>query len=392
MDILILADFLGPLDGTFNSRFLYLGDMLAKEHEVEIVTSDFDHGAKAYFDYEIEKHDFKITMLHEGAYPTNVCLQRFYGHYVWGRNVRKYLAGRKKPDVIFCAIPTLMASYEAAKYCEKNGVRFVIDIQDLWPEAFQMVFNVPVLSQIIFAPFNFLANGIYKRADGICGVSDTYCERALKVNKKCKKGTTVFLGTELDTFDQYAAGTPIIPDKEGEVRLAYCGTLGASYDLTCVIDAIEKLGDPNLHFVVMGDGPKKEEFETRAKEKKINATFTGRLQYEAMCCLLSHCDITINPIMHLAAQSIINKHADYAASGLPVISTQESEEYRKLVEDYDMGFNCENGNIGELANKLRTLIKDPQLRKRMGKNARKCASEKFDRKRTYKHLIKEITG
>ena len=392
MDILILADFLGPLDGTFNSRFLYLGDMLAKEHEVEIVTSDFDHGAKAYFDYEIEKHDFKITMLHEGAYPTNVCLQRFYGHYVWGRNVRKYLAGRKKPDVIFCAIPTLKASYEAAKYCEKNGVRFVIDIQDLWPEAFQMVFNVPVLSQIIFAPFNFLANGIYKRADGICGVSDTYCERALNVNKKCKKGTTVFLGTELDTFDQYAAGTPIIPDKEGEVRLAYCGTLGASYDLTCVIDAIEKLGDPNLHFVVMGDGPKKEEFETRAKEKKINATFTGRLQYEAMCCLLSHCDITINPIMHLAAQSIINKHADYAASGLPVISTQESEEYRKLVEDYDMGFNCENGNIGELANKLRTLIKDPQLRKRMGKNARKCASEKFDRKRTYKHLIKEITG
>ena len=392
MDILILADFLGPLDGTFNSRFLYLGDMLAKEHEVEIVTSDFDHGAKAYFDYEIEKHDFKITMLHEGAYPTNVCLQRFYGHYVWGRTVRKYLAGRKKPDVIFCAIPTLKASYEAAKYCEKNGVRFVIDIQDLWPEAFQMVFNVPVLSQIIFAPFNFLANGIYKRADGICGVSDTYCERALKVNKKCKKGTTVFLGTELDTFDQYAAGTPIIPDKEGEVRLAYCGTLGASYDLTCVIDAIEKLGDPNLHFVVMGDGPKKEEFETRAKEKKINATFTGRLQYEAMCCLLSHCDITINPIMHLAAQSIINKHADYAASGLPVISTQESEEYRKLVEDYDMGFNCENGNIAELADKLGALIKDPQLRKRMGRNARKCASEKFDRKRTYKHLIKEITG
>ena len=392
MDILILADFLGPLDGTFNSRFLYLGDMLAKEHEVEIVTSDFDHGAKAYFDYEIEKHDFKITMLHEGAYPTNVCLQRFYGHYVWGRNVRKYLAGRKKPDVIFCAIPTLMASYEAAKYCEKNGVRFVIDIQDLWPEAFQMVFNIPVVSQVIFAPFTFLANGIYKRADGICGVSDTYCERALKVNKKCKKGTTVFLGTELDTFDQYAAGTPIIPDKEGEVRLAYCGTLGASYDLTCVIDAIEKLNDPSLRFVVMGDGPKKEEFENRAKEKKINATFTGRLQYEAMCCLLSHCDITINPIMHLAAQSIINKHADYAASGLPVISTQESEEYRKLVEDYDMGFNCENGNIAELADKLGALIKDPQLRKRMGRNARKCASEKFDRKRTYKHLIKEITG
>lgn len=46
MDILILADFLGPLDGTFNSRFLYLGDMLAKEHEVEIVTSDSTMGPR----------------------------------------------------------------------------------------------------------------------------------------------------------------------------------------------------------------------------------------------------------------------------------------------------------------------------------------------------------
>ena len=84
MDILILADFLGPLDGTFNSRFLYLGDMLAKEHEVEIVTSDFDHGAKAYFDYEIEKHDFKITMLHK-VFPT-------FSTWQAGRNRTSYSA------------------------------------------------------------------------------------------------------------------------------------------------------------------------------------------------------------------------------------------------------------------------------------------------------------
>ena len=46
MDIIILADFLDPLDGTFNSRFLYLADMLAKDHDVEIITSVFDNGKK----------------------------------------------------------------------------------------------------------------------------------------------------------------------------------------------------------------------------------------------------------------------------------------------------------------------------------------------------------
>lgn len=48
MDIIILADFLGSLDGIFNSRFLYLADMLAKGHYVEIITSDFDNGKKLY--------------------------------------------------------------------------------------------------------------------------------------------------------------------------------------------------------------------------------------------------------------------------------------------------------------------------------------------------------
>ena len=100
-DIVILADFLGPLDGTFNSRFLYLADMLSENDDVEVITSDFDHGEKAYFHHEIEKHKYPITMLHEGQYPTNVCLSRFRAHYIWGQNVKHYLESRKKPDVIY---------------------------------------------------------------------------------------------------------------------------------------------------------------------------------------------------------------------------------------------------------------------------------------------------
>lgn len=389
-DIVIIADFCGPLDGTFNSRFLYLANMLVKENKVEIVTSDFDHASKKYFYCEIEKHDYQITMLHEGAYSTNVCLRRFYGHYLWGRNVKKYLKRRKRPDVVYCAVPTLTASYEAARYCEKNGVRFVIDIQDLWPEAFQMVFNIPIISDIIFAPFSYLANGIYKRADAICAVSDTYCQRALKVSKKCSEATTVFLGTELAIFDKYVNENRVQEKHKGEIWLAYCGTLGASYDLTIVFDALALLDKSNLYFIVMGDGPRKEEFEEYSKNKGINTIFTGRLKYSEMCRLLSACDITVNPITHLAAQSIINKHSDYAASGLPVVSTQESEEYRRLIDSYQMGFNCNNDDVEDLSEKIKYLIEHDELREKMGSNARRCAEERFDRGRTYADLVSAI--
>lgn len=71
-----------------------------------------------------------------------------------------------------------------------------------------------------------------------------------------------------------------------------------------------------------------------------------------MCGILKSCDIAVNPIMHGAAQSIINKHADYAASGIPVLNTQESKEYRKLVDEYKMGFNCDSNDANDLAKKF----------------------------------------
>lgn len=389
-DIVILADFCGPLDGTFNSRFLYLADMLAKDNDVEIVTSDFNHGSKDYFHYEIEKHDYTITMLHEGSYPKNICLRRFYGHYIWGKSVKKYLKCRKKPDVIYCAIPPLLASYEAAKFCDSNSIRFVIDIQDLWPEAFQMAFHIPFISRIAFLPFTALSNGIYKRADAICAVSDTYCDRARIVNKKVKDTTTVFLGTELISFDRYASKAPLLKKDNKEIWVAYCGTLGNSYDLTCAIDALAILDNPQLRFIVMGDGPRKIEFKEHALKKKVRAEFTGSLSYADMCSMLCACDITINPITHMASQSIINKHGDYAASGLPVISTQENSEYQQLIENYNMGFNCKNNNAEDVASKLGLLVYNKELRLEMGKNARRCAEERFDRSITYNKIIELI--
>lgn len=401
MDVVIVAEFCGDFSRNDNVRFLYIARMLSGmaggaslnggDIDVEIVTSSFHHATKRHRRRPVAQWPFKITFIEEPGYPRNVCLRRFQSHFIWGRSAFEYIKSReKKPDVIYCAVPSLTGPNLIAKYCEREGIRFIIDVQDLWPEAFQMVLDIPVVSSIIFMPFRMLANGIYKRADSICAVSDTYCRRAKRANRKVSHTTTVYLGTELATFDRNAAGKPIIEKKEGEVWLAYCGTLGSSYDLKVVIDALAIVSDSRVRFIVMGDGPQKNEFKAYAEEKDVKAMFVGMVRYDEMCSLLSECDIAVNPIVHMAAQSIINKHADYAAAGLPVLNTQESEEYRKLVENYQMGFNCKNGDSNELARKLVALVNDEVLRRKMGSNARKCAEERFDRAKTYKLLEKEF--
>ena len=119
------------------------------------------------------------------------------------------------------------------------------------------------------------------------------------------------------------------------------------------------------------------------QEKQINCSFLGGKPYTEMASLLSSCDMCINPIVKGSAASIINKVGDYALSGLPVINTQESTEYRALIEEYQCGINCECGNAEQVAQAIKKLAADKELRKQMGENSHRLAMEKFDRRNTY---------
>ncbi len=388
-DIIIIANFCRDFSETDNGRFMYLCKTLSKlGHKVEIITSDFSHALKAQKKPLIHNWPFTITFLHEPGYKRNISVNRFVSHHSWGKEVEKYLKTRDKPDIIYCAVPSLTGPLLSAKYCKRNNLRFIIDIQDIWPEAFKLAFNVPIISFLLFFPFSRIANGIYSRADEICGVSRTYVKRALEVNPT-KHGHVVYLGTQLSTFETYARDN-IVNKPDGELWLGYCGTLGASYDISVVIDALsilQKRGINTPKFIVMGDGERRLEFEKYAQLKAVDCLFTGKLPYNQMCGRLAACDIAANPIMHNAAQSIINKHGDYASAGLPVINTQECQEYRDLVNEYKMGFNVDNNDAEGFANKLEILIENEMLRNQMKENAYRCAKERFDRAHTYKELI-----
>jgi len=393
-DILIIAHFTQVPGEAGNGRFHYIAEKLEKHSaNVELVTTNFSHRTKKFRNVTNKQHNnlsYRLTMLRETGYKKNVSLIRFYSHYRFSISLKKYLEKRKIPDVIYCTVPSLDVGYVAAKYSQKNNVRFIIDIQDLWPEAFKMVFNLPFISDFIFNPMKQKANYIYSKADNIIAVSRTYVDRGLSVNSKLKEGTSVFLGTDLQYFDILKKRN-LVAKPNDEIWVAYIGTLGKSYNLYSVVDALKTLKDEgynNIKFVIMGDGPLKFNFEYYANKGGINAEFTGRLSYDKMVGILSSCDIAVNPIKAGSAGSIINKVGDYAAAGLPVINTQESDEYKDLVECYGIGFNCINNSSTDLANKLKELIEDEKLRGNMGKNNRKLAEDLFNRKKTYKQITK----
>lgn len=396
-DILIIAHFIQIPEEGGNERFHYIAERLNEENlNIEIVTASFAHEKKTQRSIVGKPRNdlgYKLTMLYEPGYAKNVSLKRFYSHFIMGRSLKKYLRDRKKPDIIYCAVPSLNVAKVAAKYARKNDIRFIIDIQDLWPEAFKMVFNIPLISDMLFCPMKRQANYIYKTADEIVAVSQTYVDRALKNNKKCKSGNSVYLGTCLKDFDNFIKDNRSICKPKDEVWLAYIGTLGHSYDLISVIDALKILkgkGINNIKFIVIGDGPLRSEFEKYARKEGVYVDFIGRLCYEEMVRILVVCDLAVNPIKKGSAGSIINKVGDYATAGVPVINTQECPEYRELLNKYNAGINCINGDPRDIAEKIYSLYSDCRIRGEMGSNNRLLAEEKFDREKTYQKIIEVL--
>lgn len=394
MNIIVIANFPSNLDGGALGRFTYLAEMLMSQgHKVEVIVSSFMHGIKTQRTGISGNFLSKINVLFEPGYNKNVSFCRFYSHYIWGKNVSKYLKTLDYvPDVVYCAIPSMTAAVRTAKYCHKNNVKFVVDIQDLWPEAFKMVIGNKLLHTFL-KPFEWYINRAYSAADLIVAVSETYVKRGLSVNNKINKGLCVFLGNNRTIFD---AGRDKfkINRKDDEFWIGYVGSMGDSYDIGCIIDAISIAQNhnciPKIRFVLCGNGEKRFLFEQQAKDNNVEADFIGSKPYDEMAGILCSCDVVVNPIVKGSAASVINKVGDYALSGLPVINTQESPEYRDLVDAYECGINCDCGNAQQVANAIVKLISDKELRNKMGDNARKLGIEKFDRRNTYQQIIDYI--
>lgn len=397
MDILMIVHTMGTLDPSDNDRFTYLAQLLMSEgHDIEIVTSDFEHHKKSYRDTKAisQKYPFKITFLHEDAYKKNISIQRIVGHISFAKRLKKYLEKRKRPDVIYCAIPPTVSADYAARYAEKNKVRFVVDVQDLWPESFVMALGDNVISRCVLGLIAVFADGTYERANAIVAVSNTFLRRAERKNQIADKKCSVYLGVDRERVICSTKERVVLEKARGEFWICYVGNIARSYDFENVFKALQIVknkGITNIRFIVVGDGDLRQNVEKMANDYGQKVLITGYLPYQQMFSYLKQADIAINPIAKNSVSSVINKVGDYAAAAVPVVNTQDSEEYRNLLELYSAGLNTIPEDAQDIAEKILYLYKNPEKAKQMGMNNGRLFQDKFDRHKTYEEIVKCIT-
>ena len=140
-----------------------------------------------------------------------------------------------------------------------------------------------------------------------------------------------------------------------------------------LIEAVNQLCKKytNLNLQIVGEGDEKGNLEKLAKElgieKQIN--FAGLIPHEKLPAYYQSACVYVLPSQN---EGMSNSMLEALSSGLPLLAT-DTGGTKELVEDGVNGFIIKMKNSEDIAEKLEILIKDEELRKKMGQKSREKA-------------------
>ena len=315
-----------PHEGFRKQRYWLMAEaFVAAGHDVVYWTTDFNHGTKSKRECGRIDSPIDIEMIAVPAYRKNVCLKRIWSHFVYARQLAKATAARLggkaggRPDLVISATPTLGASVVMMKAAHRVHARFVVDIQDAWPETYYRLLpkSLVWLGRLVLFGMHRAARRLYGEADHVTGVSARY--------QAISGRSDYYLAYHGISFSAPSRPSPLPQPSSSRLALVYVGNLGEGYGLETVIDAVAKAPDFTLD--IAGRGPKEEIL--RAKVTALGLTervrFHGYLPSNALGELLGRCEIGVIPMRDDSWVGLPYKLGDYLAAGLFVVSSLHGE-------------------------------------------------------------------
>ena len=391
--------------GVRKMRTAVLADkLLERGHSVFWWAGAFEHQQKVIISTKDKNFDvserYVIRVLRGCGYRRNVSLARYIDHQIIALKFRVQSKKFPKPDVIVASMPDYLLAYEAARYARKNGIPFLVDIRDLWPDIFLDRFKkmgMNGLGKMVLArDFKLLAS-LLKSADGLTAVSKGYLQWGLdKIERTQSSFDKVFyLGYK--AHSKKVAGSnegseiPVwLKEREGQKLFIFIGTFGVSYELELVVEAagrFDKSGRTDICFVLAGAGEKFDLIVEKASGLK-NVVLPGWIGQKEISVLLKMAYAGLVPCRSVE-NTMPNKPFEYLSAGLPLINSLEGE-MAELVEQYGFGLNYLPGDLEGLCLCIERFASDLFLHDKMSRNALRFFREYGDADKIYEEYATHI--
>lgn len=135
--------------------------------------------------------------------------------------------------------------------------------------------------------------------------------------------------------------------------------------------------EPRAHFVLAGDGSHRPNLERTAREMRIgdHVTFTGVVQDPLADGLFAASDVVCQMSRWEEVFGYVN--AEAMASGKPLVGTRVGG-IPEIIDHGHTGYLVDRRDTAAMAQRILELLRDPDLRHRMGEAGRQVAVERFN--------------
>jgi glycosyltransferase involved in cell wall biosynthesis len=172
--------------------------------------------------------------------------------------------------------------------------------------------------------------------------------------------------------------------KPGEHVVGLVSSLVAHEGIGTLLEAVKILNDRGVRAraLIVGDGPERTTLQRQAADLGLDAIFTGRVPSAKVRDYHAVLDVFVVPRTPDRVCQLVTplKPVEAMASGLPVV-VSDVRALAEIVHDRETGLLSPSLDAGELADRLQQLLERPDLRAKLGANARHWVA----RDRTWAH-------
>lgn len=265
-----------------------------------------------------------------------------------------------KADVIIGTSPQFFTAV-SAKYLSIFKMKpWIMEVRDIWPESIAAVNSIKRTSHT----YKFLERleiSLYKSANNIVVVTDSFKKQLSERGIFESKIHVVKNGVNLSSYKPMEKEDKILKQLrlENKFVVSYIGTLGSAHALGFILECLKDVDDPNIHFLILGEGSERLTLIEKAKELKLtNVQILSSVSKSEVKKYINISDVAlVNLKKSKTFLSVIpSKIFENVAMQKPILLGVDGEA-RSIVEHYKVGLFFEPENKSDFLNKL-SLIKN----------------------------------
>ena len=295
-----------------------------------------------------------------------------YPQYAWGiphlPSLMRILS-ESEVDLVQCSTPGPMG-FAALLACRIAGIPVIGQYHTDVPEYALRLTGDPTAARIVHQIVGFFYRGL----DHVLVPSDHVRDIVVGMGVPEAHVTRVPRGIDLDLFTPERRDVHAFErfGLNGEPKVLYVDRISREKGLDHLIDSFRQVATdvPNARLVLVGDGPMRPTLEAEAPDTCV---FTGTVRGEELARLFASADIFVFPS---ETETFGNAVIEAQAAGIPVVVTDKGAA-RELVVDGVTGFVADARQPARFGDRLSRLLRDPELRSRMGRAAAEHA-HRFD--------------